>query len=284
MVLFLSIIFLSAHALGLLTAQKYSNYIDQGVLAPIVENPADASNSAVILAYVLVVTLAVVLIIRFAKRLLLAVEALAIFFASDIVFEFMVPLDIAGTIPLGLVLALLLTAWKMLRPTILSQDVALVISVAGAGAVLGVSLEPLPVLILMLALSIYDFLSVFVTKHMVYMARAITEHPMAFTAAIPAKFSKPVLKTNLRTGKKVRSRFHVFQLGGGDIVIPLVFASSLLRYFGASYALAASAGAFVSILLLFFLVSKRPGRALPALPIVSAGAVWGFGIARLIGF
>ncbi|MBI4214711.1 hypothetical protein HY546_01830 [archaeon] len=280
----LSLIFLATEAAGLAVAQQYASQIDAGLLAPVVENPADPTNAGSIIAYILVITLAILVIIKFSKKLLLVLEALAVFFGSALALELLIPLDIGGVVSVGFLLAIALTAWKMLKPSILSQDVALVMSVAGAGAVLGVSLEPLPVFLLMLGLSVYDFLSVFVTKHMVYMARAITERPMAFTAAIPARFAKPVPKIDLKTGKKKLSKTHVFQLGGGDIAIPLVLASSLLRYFGAIYAIVSVAGAFLALLALFFFATKRPGRVLPALPVVSAGAVWSFALARLAGF
>jgi presenilin-like A22 family membrane protease len=122
-------------------------------------------------------------------------------------------------------------------------------------------------MIFMLLLSVYDFLSVFWTKHMVQMAKAITEKPMAFTAALPCKT------------KKIK---HTFQLGGGDIAIPLMFSASALRFYGLVPAIFAVAGALIALLLLFSTVLKNPGHALPALPPISAGAIVGFAVAVLL--
>ncbi len=272
-------IFLIAQVLGLYTGAEYYEVIKTGEVQPVFENPENVENSFWLIAYVLAVTVVVILIIRFWKKLLKVVEASAIFFTSWIVFDFLIPVGI-WYLSLGFFLAFLLTAWKMLRPTILSQNIALIFAVAGAGAVIGVSLGVLPVLVFMLFLSIYDFIAVFITKHMVYMAKAITETPTAFTAAVPCKFKKPVF---FPAGKKmVKKRIHVFQLGGGDIVIPLTFSVSVLGSYTLKNALFSMFGSAIALGLLIWLVTKKPGHALPALPIVSAGACAGFVISMVL--
>lgn len=253
--LLLLAMFLFVQALGLYVG---SQLIEAGV--SVTENPEDVANSALLFVYILATTALVILIIRYKKWLLRVLEALAIFFASDVVFETFVGAP-------GIALAFALTAAKVLRPSLLTQNLALVFSVAGAGAVLGASLGLLPVVIFMLLLAAYDFISVFVTKHMVYMAKEITKTPMAFTAALPYAPAK--------TGKAGKKRAHVFQLGGGDLVIPLVFAVSVMHSFGLKAALFAEAGAGVALALLFLSVLKRP-KPLPALPPITAGAFLGF--------
>ena len=155
----------------------------------------------------------------------------------------------------------------MRKPTILSQNVALIFAVSGAGAIIGGSLGVLPVIILLLALSVYDFISVFWTKHMVYLAKAITEKPRAFTAAVPCKTKK---------------YSHVFQLGGGDLVMPLILAVSVMGRFSLSHALLTSFGGFLALAAVFSYVLKRPGQALPALPPISMGACLGFAVSVLL--
>ncbi|MEM0372601.1 MAG: presenilin family intramembrane aspartyl protease [archaeon] len=254
-------IFIATQLIGLYTAGEYIKYINAGELTPIFDNPNDVGNSFQMVFYILAVTAVFIMVIKYKKSLIRVVEALAIFFTSAIVFDFAFP-QVLG---LGEVLALILTGWKMFKPTHLKQNVALVISVAGAGAVVGVSFAILPILVFMLLLSVYDFISVFITKHMVYIAKAITETPTAFTAAIPCKKPK-----------------HVFQLGGGDLMMPLAFSASVLNYHGPISALFASAGAFATMILLFYFVLKKPGQALPALPPICAGACIGFALSLLL--
>lgn len=259
-------IFAIVQMLGLYCGYQYLSLIQAGEIEGAFKEPESVSNSFFLFIYILLMTGVLLLVIKFKKVLLKVFEAFAIFFASWIAFDFLIPYSLIGeSVPWGLFLAIALTGWKMLKPTILSQNIALIFALAGAGSVIGGSLGVLPVLVFLLILSIYDFLSVFWTKHMVYLAKAITEKPMAFTAAVP-------LKT-----KKVS---HVFQLGGGDLVMPLILSVSVLGGVGIYQAAMTSLGALIALSILFSYVLKHPGQALPALPPVSAGACLGlfFGI------
>lgn len=262
--LLLIALFMSVQALGLYVG---SQLISAGI--SVVENPEDVSTSGLLFVYILATTALVILIIKYKKWLLRVLEAFAIFFASGVVFETLIGAP-------GLALAAALTAYKVLRPSLLSQNLALVFSVAGAGAVLGASLGIMPVIVFMLLLAAYDFISVFVTKHMVYMAKEITKTPMAFTAALPYTPS-PAEARKAGIAKKA----HVFQLGGGDLVIPLVFSVSVLHSYGLRAAMFAELGAAVALVLLFLSVMKKP-KALPALPPITAGALLGFLIGMAI--
>jgi presenilin-like A22 family membrane protease len=264
-ILILIALFVCVQALGLYTGSQYLAAIREGTAQPLVENPQDVTNSFLFFAYIIGTTAIVILIILFKKILLRVLEAVAVFFTSLIVFDFTLPYTWWSSI----MLATLLTGYKVLRPSILSQNLALAFSVAGAGAVLGASLGLFPVVVFMLILSAYDFVSVFISKHMVFMAKAITETPMAFTAAIPCEFSKPRV-----IGGKMR-KVHVFQLGGGDFAIPMMFSVSVLAGYGIKAALFSIAGATVALALLFFFILRKP-MALPALPPLSAGACAGF--------
>jgi presenilin-like A22 family membrane protease len=266
-------VFVLVQIIGIYTGWQYLQLIDAGVAQPIFEDPSDPFNALQLMFYILIMTAFLLILIRFKKKLIYFLEALAIFFTSDIVFELAIPYGI-GPLPIGMVLAFALTAWKMLRPTILSQNVALIFSVSGAGAIIGASFDILPVVIFILLLSAYDFISVFYTKHMVYMAKALTDRPTAFTAAFP-------VKDKVKKGKVTKYYEHVFQLGGGDLVIPLVFSVSVLNQYGFTSMIFSAVGSLVALILLFnYLMNKSV--PLPALPPIAAGAFIGFAISLLI--
>jgi presenilin-like A22 family membrane protease len=272
-------IFLLTQLLGLYIGSQYIGLIKTGQAQPIFENPEKTENSFLLLVYIFIGTSIIILAIKYWKFLIRIIEAVAVFSASAIAFIFLIPVEIFY-LPIGFFLALVLTAWKMLRPTVLNQNLSLILSVAGAGAIIGASLGILPSLIFILLLSIYDFVAVFVTKHMVYIAKEIVKTPTAFTLAFPYKFKKPV---QFVVGeKKVKKKFHVFQLGGGDLAIPLIFSVSILSSFSLSQALLSIIGSAVALYLLISFSAKKPGRALPALPFICAGAVAGFLISFLI--
>jgi len=269
-------IFIITQVLGLYVGNAYSQGIKAGELAPIVENPEAVENSFFFFIYILIATAGILLIIKFWKNFLKAIEAFVVFFSSWFVFDFLFPVDI-WIFSLGFFLAIILTSWKMLRPTILSQDTAAIFSGAGVGAMLGASLGILPSIVFMLLLSIYDFVSVFITKHMIYLAKALTERPTAFTVAASHKFKKPVYVGI----KKTKKRFHIFQLGVGDIVLPLMFSVSVLSKFTILNSILTTIGSTIALIILIFYISKKP-RPLPALPFVSLGALSGFLLSILI--
>ena len=277
--LFFVIIFLLVQFLGLYIGSQYLEVVNAGQIEPVFENPQSSSNSFLLIIYVLVGTGLILLAVKFWKFLIRIIEAVAIFSSSTLAFMFLVPVEIL-TIPVGVFIALALTAWKMLRPTFISQNIALVFSVAGAGAIIGASLGIVPSLIFIILLSIYDFIAVFVTKHMVYMAKEIIKTPTVFTLAFPYKFKKPVKFS--AAGKSVKKKFHVFQLGGGDIAIPLMFSVSSLSSFSIANTLLSVVGSTIALGVLIYFSSKRPGRALPALPFITAGAILGLLISFLI--
>jgi len=270
-------IFLVTHLLGLYVGSKYSKGIEAGELEPAlppgVESPEAIESSFFFFGYIIIATVIILLVIRFWRNFLKLIEAFAIFFSSWITFDFLIPIGI-WYLSLGFFLALLLTAWKMLKPTILSQNIAVIFTIAGVGAVMGASLGVLPVLIFMLLLTIYDFISVFVTKHMIHLAKEITKRPTAFVVSIPHKFKKSVSFAYEK--KKRKKKIHVFQLGAGDIAIPLVFSVSVLSAYSFVHGLLTTIGSVIALGLLIFYLVRKPGIALPAIPFITLGSLAGF--------
>ena len=293
----LILIFLIIQLIGLYIGSEYISLIKVGeVTQPEVIPGVSPNNPGIpfyLFAYMMVVTGVILFVIKYKKSVLRGLEAFVVFISSWLTFSFLIPffiqspwLDFITSIlsPLGLLgeilivvlsldflFALALTVWKFLRPTIISQDVAAIFSGSGVGALLGLSLGIVPCIIFMIILSVYDFISVFITKHMVHMAKAITEKPMAFTIAAPHEFKQakyiPV--------KNAKSKIHVFQLGLGDIIIPLMFSVSILNKFTIFNSIAAVIGSMISLLLLTMIITRKP-MALPALPFVCAGALVGY--------
>lgn len=202
----LAVLFIATQLLGLYVAQ---DLIKADVKAELfTENSEDVENAVGLFAYIIVFTIIFLAAIKFMKAGILfkAFEALAIFGTGIIVFS---------TIPLvnelALMFAVLLVILRnVLRESLALKNFAAMIAVAGAGSLIGVSLGIFPVLVFVILLSAYDIIAVFFTKHMVEMAKGITEQNVAFT------FSLPTEK-------------HVFQLGTGDLVIPLVFSVSAMN-------------------------------------------------------
>ncbi len=119
---------------------------------------------------------------------------------------------------------------------------------AGITAIFGISLEPLPVIILLAVLAVYDIISVYRTKHMIRLAESVTaiNAPMLFI--IPRKEGNAYM-------------------GVGDVVMPNILVVSA-QYFSNSPAigfiklpaLLALIGGFAGLWLYFTLLREREER------------------------
>ncbi|MFA5077684.1 MAG: presenilin family intramembrane aspartyl protease, partial [Candidatus Micrarchaeia archaeon] len=160
------------------------------------------------LMYVLFGALAMFLVLKFYKGdfLLRLIEFAVISVSSSIVFYALLkPLLHITMLSAGLaiILALAFAAAKMIHPGL--RNIAAVVATAGAGAVFGFSLGFFPALVFLVLLSIYDYIAVFKTKHMVEMADAVSKKQMAFV---------------ISSREKTEHGEIGFELGTGDMLMP----------------------------------------------------------------
>ena len=268
--------FLTTQLLGLYLGSQLIQAVSIGEISPPLGNPENIENSFILFGEIVIFTAVILILIRFRKSVIRILEAFVIFMASWLTFDILIPVWI-WYLSVGFFLALILTTWKMYRPTILNQNVAAIISGAGVGALLGITLGTLPAVVFMIILSIYDFVSVFITKHMVHMAKALSERPTAFTVAAPHNF-KHLTYVGI---KKAKKKVHIFQLGVGDMVIPLMFTVSILNSFSLINAIASMIGSTLALFTLIYLMSKKP-QPMPALPFITFGTFATFLISLII--
>ncbi len=168
--------------------------------------------------------------------------------------------------------------------------------VIGAGiiAILGISLGILPLFILMIALALYDAISVYKTKHMLDLADAVMEKRLPVVLVMPKKkgysFRKqPSIKKSLKKKVKREAMF----MGLGDIVFPGSLVVSAMTFLSTdplmmptsqsvTVAIFTLAGALVGYTALMRFVLK--GRAQAGLPLLNAGAILGFAVGYFIVF
>jgi len=118
---------------------------------------------------------------------------------------------------------IILIYWWLKFPTVIIHDLLMVLGMAGIGAMLGLSLEPKIVVLLLLVLSVYDFIAVYKTKHMITMAKSMLESGVIMGIVVPSAVS------GFRKGiKEVKPGGEFVILGGGDIVFPLLLSVSLI--------------------------------------------------------
>jgi len=260
--IFLLLIFSVTQFLGLYAASNYLNLVEAGIVQTFFENPESASNSVIFLILILFSTAIVALVLKFLRVLFKFLEALVIFVSSSLTFD-LIFLNL--NFPVGIILASILTFFRFYKPSYLTLNLALIFSAAGVATIFGSSLGIIPSLLLLVFLSAYDFFSVFISKHMIYLAKEFSKEKTSFIAGRPVEFNRKI------SVKKTFSR-----LGGGDIIVPLIFSISALRSYGLFSALLSICGSILALLLLLSFGTKKLVKPLPALPFICSGTLAGF--------
>ncbi|MCC6934673.1 MAG: hypothetical protein IT406_03255 [Candidatus Yanofskybacteria bacterium] len=180
------------------------------------------------------------------------------------------PFDIIGAV------AVAALAW--LWPRVAVHDFAVMVGIGGIAAVLGLSLTPLTASILLAALSIYDIISVYRTRHMIALADRMLESGAIFGFLVPANFSGFFT----RRDDALRTRM-VMMLGSGDIGLPLVLATSAVsQSIGAAVLVSGFALCGVSLMHWLFSHQRRP-MPMAALPPIAALSILGYVVAVAAG-
>jgi presenilin-like A22 family membrane protease len=230
--------------------------VKQGEIPPVVQNPQDIFSSIQILAYVLISTAILLILIKYHLQKIIPIMV----YFGLLGGIFITLTGLAGDA--GVILTLLLfvlAIWK--RNNIIITDITLIFAIPGIGAWLGASLAFMPSLLLLVALSVYDLIAVFGTKHMVTLAEEAK-------GKIPLMIGVPV-------GDKM------IGLGTGDLAIPLAFTVSVLRDSTVAHAIITSIGGLVGLIILFAYILNKKDIVLPALPPLAAGLIIGYGVGMI---
>ena len=213
----------------------YPYILSGGPQAPGGDQP---STAGVFFAEILIATAVFLAIIKLFpwlfKWIILGLEILFLF-----VSVFILLADISAAA--GLVAGILAVVVRLVyENNELVQNISTALIVGVTIAIVAAGLSPVVTLLLLVILAVYDYVSVFVTKHMVTLAKAV--------AGPGAKVGH---------GEK-----HL--LGAGDVAIPGMFAISLARASLLASVLA-SIGTVLGLLFTTWL-ARRWKRVLPALP------------------
>jgi presenilin-like A22 family membrane protease len=141
------------------------------------------------------------------------------------------------------------------------------------------SLEPTPVIVLLLILAAYDAISVYETGHMVSLADSITKMKLPLLFIIPYTRDFSISSINEMRDKAIL-------MGVGDVVIPNLLVVSSQVFSNSSYigflkisALFTLLGGVLGLLLLITLMKKRTIHA--GLPLLNFGAISGYLLSSL---
>ncbi len=175
------------------------------------------------------------------------------------------PNDLWATLFIILVFALI--------KNVFTHNIGVILGVAGIGSILGLSILPKTVVIIMIVLSFYDIIAVYVTKHMVSMAKNMMEAGAIFGFIIPSEI-KGLFSNKQEAQAQMGDKFMI--LGSGDVGLPVVLVSSMVRY---SVAGAITVAIFSLLGLLathLIFVNQKERKPMAALPPIAAMSVLGY--------
>ena len=189
--------------------------------------------------------------------------------------------------PWDIWVTILITALFLFIKNVLAHDVGIILGVAGVGSLLGLAISPKVVVVIMIVLSFYDIIAVYVTKHMVKMAKTMMESGAIFGFIIPSQmrgffFHKQEAQAQVGAGLPTQAGDRFMILGSGDIGLPVILASSVVRYsLGDAIIVAGFSllGLFITHLIF---VNQRERKPMAALPPIATMSIIGYLISLLV--
>lgn len=201
---------------------------------------------------------------------------------------------VLGIEAVALLLSAILTYYKIVRRNMIVHNFTELLLYAGLAVVFIPMLNWIAAAILLIAISIYDAIAVWKTKHMIKMAKyhinELKIFPGFFVPYIGKKDRIKIQKMRAialrekKKGKKqknkdIKIRAEVAILGGGDIAFSLIFSGTILLAFGWLAASIVTLCTTLALALLMILGKKKP---YPAMPFLSAGCFLGLAIVLIL--
>ena len=254
----LFLLFLVAHVLGLVILNQYNFVNEVGKDLPYgLQPPEMEQNTSFIPIFIIILvgTALMLLLSRFKTMVLWK-------------FWFFISLMITLTIAFGafvaqgiaLILALVFALFRIFKYNVYVHNLSEVFLYGGLVSIFVPVFNLWSISILLVLISIYDFIAVFKTKHMVKLA----------------KFQS---KGKIFSGLYVPYEKKAALLGGGDIGFTLLFSGVILKEFGALPALIVSF--IIGLSLLGLLFYSKKGKFYPAMPPLTVGCFIGLLVVKL---
>jgi presenilin-like A22 family membrane protease len=283
-------LFLIVYGLVLLLSKPF---VEEGGVSPAFEDVNNPMNIVYIFIILLAMTLAILLIAKYWKEkliqfIILGAVGYTSFFAFFLpIFSIAIPLDFLEIILiLSIICAIFLVITLYKYPEWYVIDISGIIVGVGAIVIFGISLGVLLVIILLVALAVYDAISVYKTKHMIDLADTVMDLKLPVLLVIPKIRHYSLIKETKRLKEKLEEKEErdAFFMGLGDIVMPGILVGAVYHNVegGLPIALSIILGVLVGFSILIYFVMK--GKPQAGLPTLCGGAIAGYVISSLILF
>jgi presenilin-like A22 family membrane protease len=236
------------------------------------EDPSSVGNSLLYFGAILIFTAVMLVLSRVWEKIIHAIILLLVIVSGYYILSPFIGL-------LSLPVSILMVAFLLYKPNWITIDISAIILAAGVTAIFGISLQPLPVIVLLLMLAAYDFIAVYKTGHMVDLADSVVKLKLPMLFIIPKERK---LSLDLDRLEKGKATF----MGVGDVVMPNILVVSATAFGERMFLLSipsitALLGTLGGLYVLMRYMEKREG-AHPGLPFLNGGAVIGYFLGLLI--
>lgn len=290
----LIVIFLLAQVVGLAVTAHYIEKptLPMNIERPVVPEQQQSYTFIPIFIFILIATALGLLLIKFSMMKLWKFWfLLSVWLCLTISFSAFIPEKIA--IGMAVVLALL----KVFRPSVIIHNFTEIFIYGALAAIFVPILNVTAVIVLLLLISIYDYIAVRKTKHMVKLAKFQGKSKMFAGLLLPykTKGDSEKMTGHISIGKNVKPMKTIEKeavpakqgmaiLGGGDIGFPLLFAGAVMKQFGLGFfdyrIFIVPLFAAISLALLFLFANNK--KFYPAMPYITTGCLAGYGIVWLL--
>ena len=264
------------------------------------EDPSSMENPVWFVAMLLGFTIILLILMKYRlKRVIQLVIWASLFLSFIYVFSGLLTLAGADVLVItvgGLILSVAATVLLARYPEWYVVDVLGVLLSAGIASIFGISIEPVPVVALLVLLAVYDAISVYRTKHMLTLAEGIIENRMPIMVVVPKRRgysfirdgvgasvsdSGPDIQSQEPKPSEEKTERSAYLMGLGDLIMPAILVVSAAVFLPGKGMLAFSLPAITTIIgsmigmavLLSFVSTGRPQAGLPPL---NGGAIIGF--------
>ncbi len=149
---------------------------------------------------------------------------------------------------------------------------------AGVSAIWGVLIGIWAAVVFLIAFAVYDYISVYKTKHMISLAQIAMDESLPMLFVVPSQRGMDMKEVNIEQGGERKA----LMLGFGDVALPSIMVVSSAMY-GAGhilwFTLLPLLGGLVGMALLFSNLVKKPA---PGLPLINSGVIGGFLVAYFV--
>lgn len=254
------------------------------------EDPSSVANPFIFIFILLVFTGFLLFLIRFGfRRIIGGIIGISIFFTFVYIFGAVLALlsrDALFVLGGSLLISGIVTGVLYLYPEWYVIDCFGILIASGAASIFGISLEIIPVAILLVILAVYDAVSVYKTKHMISLAEGVLETKSPILFVIPRKKGYSYRKEGI--GPIGEGERGAFIIGMGDMIMPSILVVSANVFLATAArigpvtipALGAMAGSVAGLCLLLVFVKR--GRPQAGLPPINGGALAGFLLGYLV--